>query len=147
MFDDKQKREERTYNTAPPDPEEALVKVYKRWRMKNSSDQIPKDFKLAAKFWLEHQEPQKENETPMAANDSKGNQHWTTPHIERVVASLRVFLRFSEPEKAFIIHHIDAGVAYRGDDLKFYQKVIEQAEIFARDPEVYKDGARRHLPK
>ncbi len=147
MYEDKKKRtEERTYNTRPPDPVEALVQVYKRWRMKNSSDHIPKDFRLAAKFWLEHQEPQKENETPMAANDSKGNQHWTTPHIERVVASLRVFLRFNEIEKAFVIHHIEAGIAYRGDRLDFYKLVIEQAAIYRKDPEAYKAGAREHLP-
>lgn len=138
--------EERTYNTQPPNPEEALVKTYRRWRMKNSSDQIPKDFQLAAKWWLEHQEPVKENEQPVATNDHKGNQHWTTPFIDRVVSAFRVFLRFSEPEKAFIIHHIDLGVAYRGDDLKYYKLVIEQAAIYAKDPKAYQDGAREHLP-
>jgi len=91
--------EERTYNTRPPVPEEFLIKVYKRWRMRHDSAHIPKDFQSAAKFWLEHQEPQKPNETPMAANDSKGNQHWTTPHIERVVAALRTFRGSMKPRR------------------------------------------------
>jgi hypothetical protein len=138
--------EERTYNTRPPDPEAALVKVYKRWRMKHSSNQIPKDFLLGAKFWLEHQEPQKENELPVAANDSKGNQHWTTPHIERVVAAFRKFLNFNETEKAFIIHHIDHGIPYRGDDLEFYKQVVEQSKVMQEYIDKYGRTADGLLP-
>ena len=149
MYEDKKKKasQERTYNTKPPVATEFLVKTYKRWRMKHESVHIPKDFLGAANWWIEHQEPAFPNETPMATNDSKGNQFWTTPYIERVVAAFRKFLNFNETEKAYVIHHIEHGVAYRGDHLDFYKKVVEQSEIFNRDPEAYKDSARRHLPK
>jgi len=83
---------------------------------------------------MEHQEAAFPNEIPTATNDSKGNQYWTTPYIERVVASFRKFLNFNETEKAYVIHHIDHGVAYRGDHLDFYKKVVEQSEIFNQDP-------------
>ncbi len=150
MYENKKKQsadEDRTYNTKPPIAEEFLVKTYKRWRMKNESAHIPKEYLAAAKWWIEHQEPQTENDQPVVAYNSKGGQSWTTPYIERVVASFRKFLQFNEAEKAYIIHHIGKGVAYRGDRLDFYQKVVEQAEIFNQDPEAYKTSARSHLPK
>jgi hypothetical protein len=138
--------EERTYNTRPPDPVEALVKVYRQWRRKHSSDQIPKDFLAAAKFWLEHQEPQKENEQPVAMNDNKGNQHWTTPHIERMVAAFRVFLDLNETEKAYIIHHIEHGIVYRGDDMEFFKRLVEQHEVMQKYIDKYGRTADGLLP-
>lgn len=120
---------EKTYNTKPPVPEEFLVRVYKRWRMKHSSEHIPKNYLEAAQWWVEHQEPQKSHERPMVGYDSKGNQHWTTPYISRIVATLRVFLGLSEPEKAFVIQHIEAGVPWRGDSIPFYKEVIKNTDV------------------
>jgi hypothetical protein len=141
-FKDPGKNEERTYNTRPPIPDEFLVRVYKRWRMNHESKHIPKDYLEAARWWLAHQESCSHNETPVVGYDSKGNQHWTTPYIERVVASWRKFLSLSEVEKAFVIDRIGNGIPYRGDDIEFYKEVCRQQEIMDKDPEAYKRSAR-----
>jgi hypothetical protein len=128
MFDESREQQtERTYSTPPPIPDEQLVLVYKIWRRKHESKFIPKDYLGAAKWWLEHQEPQGHNEEPQLDRDKKGEPHWKSPYIERVCATWLTFLAFSDPQKAYVIQHIESGVPYRGDDIKFYQQVVEES--------------------
>ncbi len=139
-FQDPNPSNERTYNTKPPVPEEFLVRAYKRWRMKNESTHIPKDYLQAARWWIDHQEPGHPGETPYASSDSKGNQFWNTPYIDRLVASFRVFLKLSEPGKAFVVDAIEnRNTPYRGDDIEFFKMVVEQQGVMDADPEAYKE--------
>jgi hypothetical protein len=119
--------EERTYDSQPPIADEQLVLIYKIWRRRHESKYIPKDYLAAAKWWLEHQEPQGRNEVPQMDHDKKGAPHWKVPFIERVAATWLTFLAFSEPQKAYVIQHIESGVPYRGDDISFYQAVVEES--------------------
>jgi hypothetical protein len=128
MFDDhKDKQPERTYDSPPPIADEQLVLIYKIWRRRHESKYIPKDFLAAAAWWLDHQEPQGRNETPQLEHDKKGAPHWKVPFIERVAATWLTFLAFSEPQKAFVVQHIESGIPYRGDDMKFYQEVVKES--------------------
>ena len=119
--------EERTYDSPPPIADEQLVLVYKIWRRQHESKHIPKDFLGAAKWWLEHQEPQGRNEQPQLSHDKKGEASWTVPFNQRVAATWLTFLAFSEPQKAFVIQHIESGIPYRGDDIDFYKMVVEES--------------------
>ena len=134
--------QERTYNTNAPIPEEFLVKAYKSWcKRGNESKHIPSNHLEAAKWWIDHQEPRWPQETPTVGYDSKGNQYWTTPYIDRVVAAWRKFLAMSEPEKAFVIDAIEnRNTPYRGDDIKFYKLVIEEQ---ARMDEMVAKGLKK----
>jgi hypothetical protein len=118
---------EAQYATPPPIAEEQLVLIYKVWRRRHESKFIPHDFLGAAKFWLEHQEGPGPNEQATPERDKKGEQHWKVPFNERVAATWLTFLAFSEPQKAFVIQHIESGVPYRGDDIKFYKMVVEES--------------------
>lgn len=143
-------KNERTYNTRPPIPDELLVTLYRRWRVKNRSEYIPLDYLQAARWWINHQEPATAEEMPVAGTDSKGNQYWITPHISRLVASFRAFLEMSESEKVFIVGGIEAGVPYRGDDIKFYKRVVQEnkvmnVEFTAGRREQYIDGVFKKM--
>jgi hypothetical protein len=128
MFDDPQQRnDDRTYETAPPVADSQLVLVYKIWRRRHNSEIIPRDYLAAARWWLEHQEPQGRNEQPQLEHDKKGVANWKTPFIERVSATWLTFLSFSEPVKVYIIGNIERGIPYRGDDIKFYKMVVEES--------------------
>ncbi len=126
-FDKPDFDDDRTYATAPPIPNAQLVLVYKIWRRRHDSKHIPRDFLEAAIWWLNHQEGQRPNEQPQLEHDKKGVASWKVPFTERVSATWLTFLSFSEPQKAFVIQHIESGIPYRGDDIKFYKMVVEES--------------------
>ncbi len=141
MFDDKKEKNERTYNTKPPIPEEFLIRVYKRWRMKHSSQHIPHEYLVAANWWIDMQEVASHMEQPTIGSDSKGNQFWTTPYIDRVVVNFRKFISLSETEKAFVIEKIKKGVPWRGDDMEMFKLICREEEKMAADKPRYIESA------
>jgi len=141
MFDEKKDKNERTYNTKPPVPEEFLIRVYKRWRMKHSSSHIPHEYLSAAHWWMAHQEVATQAERPTVGSDSKGNQFWTTPYIDRVVANFRKFLSLDETHKAFVIEKIESGIPWRGDDMDMFLMICREEEKMKADKSGYIDAA------
>jgi len=141
MSYDEPKSEERRYNTKPPIPEEFLIRVYKRWRMKHSSQHIPHEYLAAAHWWIDMQEVASHAEQPTAGSDSKGNQFWTTPYIDRVVVNFRKFLSLDETHKSFVIQKIREGVPYRGDDMDMFMLICREEEKMAADKSGYIESA------
>lgn len=132
----------------PPLAEDLLIRVFKSWRLRNKSKHIPLDNLEAANWWMAHQEERQYSDLPEPMTDKDGNvKGWSTPYHDRVVYNLRRFLKMSEPEKAYIIHHIERDVPYRGDSIDFYKQVVDQAAIMAQDPDTYRDDALRELSK
>lgn len=126
-FDKPDTREDRTFETKPPIADEQLTLIYRIWRRRHESKHIPRGFLEGARWWLEHQEPQGKNEVPQLEHDKKGVPSWKTPFIERVAATWLTFLAFTDPQKAYVIQYIESGIPYRGDDIKFYQMVVEES--------------------
>jgi len=141
MSYDEPKGSERTYTTKAPLPEEFLIRVYKQWRVKHSSQHIPQAYLDAALWWLAHQERPSTQEQPTIGSDSKGNQFWTTPYIDRVVGNFRKFLSLDETHKAFVIDKIKAGIPYRGDDIDMFMLICREEEKMSKDKPGYIESA------
>lgn len=124
----------------PPAAEERLVTMYQHWRDRHKSEHIPDKPLDAARWWLTKQEPPVEGlERPEREHNKRGDfTGWRTPYHDRVAGNFRIFLSLSETEKAFIIHHVDQGIPWRGDPMPFYKNIIEQHFEMLKDPEAYK---------
>ena len=102
-----------------------------------SSRHIPDGEFHAAQWWVDHQEPA-DNYREAAEPITKGGEvHWKTPYHDRLCYTANQFLRLKEPEKAFVIHGIENGVPWRGDEIKFYKMVCEETELMRKDKDAY----------
>lgn len=144
MFEDKPQKKQMADPT-PPLAEEVLIKIFKRWRLKHNSDHIPRDNLEAAKWWMAHQEEHQQGDLPYANTNKDGNiTGWTTPYHDRLSYNLQKFLKLSEPEKAFVIHHVENDVPYRGDDIEFYKQVVTESDKMKLDRDKYiEDGFKK----
>lgn len=138
MFDEKP--EKKINNNRPPSVEGVLKKIIQSWHKRHKSAHLPHNENEAVQFWINHQEPSDEKRerteqiTSKASNDVTG---WRTPYIDRVARSLRVFLSMNEAQKAYVIHCIDHGAAYRGEDFTTFKLIVEQINEMRKDPEKY----------
>ncbi len=132
---------ERTYTSKPPSSEELLIKIYKRWRMKHSSAHIPQQYLDAAYWWVAHQEQPFHMEHPQHNTDSKGNEFWRTPYIDRIAANFRIFLSLDETHKAFVVEKIESGIPWRGDDMDMFLMICDEAEKMKQDKSGYIESA------
>lgn len=125
---------ERTYEKKPPQIEEELILVLRRYGSKsNKPKMFPGAYLDQANYWIGKQETMKEHEEahwqPGGTKTEPNAGYWITPYIDRVRSSLHQFLIFGDPEQAFIIHHIEQGVQYRGDTIGMYKSIIENTKI------------------
>ena len=138
-----QHAEQKTYTVRPPKVEASVSQVLARWRKKGgTSNHIPHSMSEAVNFWLNRQEKRTERDIDEPTYDNKGNQvGWSQPHAERIAYNLNMFLKQSEPNKAFIVNNIENGTPYRGDDINFYKEVCAQSDIMSRNPAEYIQNA------
>jgi len=140
VFEDKPKKQ--TADPNPPRAEEVLIKIFKSSR--NRSAHIPHDNLAAANWWMAHQEERQTADLPHPAKDRDGNiTGWITPYHDRLSYNLRKFLKMSEAEKAFIVHHVERGIPWRGDDIEFYKMVVAESAKMETDPQYIDKGIER----
>lgn len=126
----------------PPPPEQHLVEIYRAWQHAgNSSEHIPREPLEAARWWIDRQEPRDPAQKPRRNIDRRGLFiGWTCPYSDRLSGNFRLFLALSEPQKAFVLDHIEQGIPWRGDSIANYKAHIEQVFEMQKNPEAY-----RHL--
>lgn len=122
-----------TSNARPPNAVSTLQKMLKR--VKLNSSHMPHNDLEAARWWLEHQEPPDElHDRPEPISREGAIIAWRMPYQERVTASLRNFLLLSEPEKAYVVENIEAGIPWRGEPVRYYKEVIEVTRRGQNEP-------------
>ena len=141
MSYDEPTRNERTYTNKPPAPEECIIAIYKKWRFKHSSAHIPHQHFDAAYWWIAHQENPGHMEHPQHNTDSKGNEFWRVPYIDRIAANFRIFLSLDETHKSFVVEKIESGIPWRGDDMDMFMMVCREEEKMRLDKSGYIESA------
>ena len=97
---------------------------------------FPSDPLEAARYWMAHQVPPDDFTEGATPPISKGGS-WATPYADRLIYSLRRFLRLKAIEQVHVIEHIDKGIAWKGESFKFYLMVIDETIKMKEDPEKY----------
>lgn len=130
--------------TSPPKAVDVLAAIFEKH--KKRSDVIPPRPFDAAYWWMDHQEPAKEDtERVESVTDKNGHVSWRTPYIDRIANTLRTFLILNPVQQAFVIEQIHQGYPWRGDVIAFYKMVITETDRFRVDPETYKQIGRAAL--
>ena len=129
---------------ACPTPEERIEKVLKKYNRKPKM--FPSDAFQAARYWIAHQE--QPNERVEAAEPVTVNGKvvgWRTPYHDRLIATLRTFLRMKNIYQLHVIENVEDGIPWRGDQPDFYSEVIKQTQLMRIDPSKYMEAAQRQL--
>lgn len=77
----------------------------------------------AASWWInEMQEPcgRYEKAYQQESKHKKNKKVWITPHIDRVMTTLKKFLGLSREDQIIIVGCVAEGVPWRGDDMEIY---------------------------
>lgn len=115
----------------PPQPEEELIRVLRQHG--KVTDSFPSNYHQAAMVWMGLMEPQKFPQEaaewePRASKQEPNAGRWMTPYIDRLRTSLHIFLDMSQPERAFVVHHINRGIPYRGDGIDMFREIIKNTD-------------------
>ncbi len=80
-------------------------------------------------------------EQPRMATDSKGNQFWSTPYIDRIVGNFRKFLTLDETHKTLVVEKIESGIPWRGDDMDMFMLICREEEKMRQNKSAYIESA------
>jgi len=122
--------------TTPPKAVDVLAGIFEKYR--KHSNIIPARPFDAAYWWMDHQEPAREDtERVESVTDKNGKVGWRTPYIDRVASSLRIFLSFNPQQQIFVTEKIDQGIPWRGDDIGMFQMICTESLNMAQDKPAY----------
>lgn len=129
---------------APPAPTARIVELYRAWLENgNSSEHIPEQPLAAATWWVSMQEPRQSGEQTERTFDKRGNfTGWRTPYHDRISSTWACFLMLTEAQRAYIVHHVDDGIPWRGDPIPLYTSIVEQTHEMRENPDKYLANAR-----
>jgi len=112
-----------------PDTIHVLSEIMHRWYLKHSEQcALPPHPEQAARHWVFLQEKPSSMEAPNIIAKKGGGSTWNTPYLDRLVNTLNKFLHFGLESQNYIISAHKAGIPWRGDDMDFFKKVVEQTE-------------------
>jgi len=112
---------------------------------------MPPQPREAAQWWISLQEKPDEtcerpHQVPVQGED--GAFRWIQPYNERLIFTLRKFMRFSFRDREFIIGCVKGGCPWRGDDIDFYRKVAAETIKFrSMDRDQQKEYMRQQIGK
>lgn len=127
--------------TAPPSHIDELIKIISKHR------ELPLCIPIrpidAANWWVDMQEPMSKYERPrQVATSGKDSLRWDTPYINRICINLRKFLMLKKPDHDFIVGAKDDGVWWRGDDMRFFHGLYDEAMM---QKDIGKDRYRKRV--
>lgn len=132
-------------NDVPPESRdcptpEAVIEQYLKITKFRKPGMLPADPFQAARYWMAHQcqaDDFTEGATPPL---SKGGP-WGTPYHDRLLYTLRKFLRLKAVQQVYVIEHIEKGIPWKGEDFTFYLVVVDETIKMKGDPKQYiEDG-------
>lgn len=124
-----------------PTPGDVLKPIILAAKFKPKS--FPSNPDAAVQFWIKHQEaPDDFSERVTTITVDGDVVGFKTPYHDRLAMNLRKFLGLKSIHQEYIIHHIDRGIPWRGDEMWFYQEVIKEHDKMLENPEQYIARAR-----
>jgi hypothetical protein len=135
---------------APPSPEAEVMKVLGRWKGKRPK-MFPSSGRQAAMYWMGLMEPQnfvneKAEWESRPSTKERNAGRWISPYTDRLRMSLQSFLLFEAVEQAFVVHHVERGVPYRGDSMVFYREVVKNTGTMLESVEKHGRTSNNLLP-
>ncbi len=133
-FDDRHTNEQdREIINKPPMVKDTLQKEIRLLRKKLRGDfpsEIPRDSEEAALWWMARQKPANDRtERPVQiALQGREATRWYNPYAERLIASLRRFVRLKPQERDFVLAAIEDYVWYNGDSFDFFKSLYEETQ-------------------
>jgi hypothetical protein len=126
-----------------PTPEEVIADYLSQTKLR-VPDGMPSDGFQAARWWMARQAPGDPFSEAATPPPKKGGD-WATPYHDRLVYTLRKFLKLKRVHQVYVIEHIENGVPWRGDDIDFYIKIVEETTVMRScDKEQYfEDGFKK----
>ena len=100
-------------------------------KRKRKPKMFPANLLEASKYWQSIQEPPNEERERVewqSAPKAKDGGFWRCPYIDRLKFTLQKFLILDSPRQFFVIENIEKGCVWRGDDISFFKRVIEEHE-------------------
>lgn len=115
----------------PPMVKETLQSEIRFMRQKlrgKFPSEIPSDSEEAALWWMTRQKPANDRtERPhQIAVTGKQAVRWINPYADRLIASLRRFVRLKPQQRQFVLAAFEDGVWYNGDSFGFFRRVYDE---------------------
>lgn len=130
-------------NDAPPEdrdcptPESVIDQFLKVTKYRKPT-MFPADHFQAARYWMAHQ-AQPDQYTEGATPPVTKGGSWGTPYHDRLIYSLRRFLRMKAIEQVYIIEHTSKGVPWKGESIDHYTIIVKEEAKMAVNKEKYID--------
>ena len=93
--------------------------------------ELPQHMPQAIEYWIKFNEPydvytEKPRLVPVQGKEDKAR--WMLPYLDRLVYTLRKFANLTSKDRQIVIAGvIEEKVPWRGDDLDFYLKVVDES--------------------
>lgn len=122
-------------NNTCPSPEDMIANFLKQTKLRKPS-MFPSDPREAARYWMEHQNSPDNFTEPVTPPVKKGGE-WGTPYHNRLIFTLKKFMRMKSVHQIYVIEYIEKGIAWKGDEIHFYQTVVEESAKMSENMEEY----------
>ena len=130
-------KEEANGRVSCPTPEEVIAD-YLEHSKRSPPKGAPSDPWQFAKWWMAHQIPPDDFAEAPTPPVVKGGS-WETPYHDRLMYTLKKFLRLKRIHQLYIIENVEKGVPWKGDDISFYTRVVEENIKMQANREQYID--------
>lgn len=125
-----------------PTPEEVISEFLSQTKLRVPKG-MPSDGFQAARWWMARQAPADQFSEAATPPRVKGSD-WVTPYHDRLMYTLKKFLRLKSIQQVYIIEHIERGIPWKGDEIGHYQLVVEESAKMAENKEQYiEDGFKK----
>ena len=91
-------------------------------------ESMPQNTFEAVKWFVRLFEGQKGGEAVREVRTSKGQKYWLWPYAERIKRLTRLFFKVDKDFQDTIIAAKEDGMCWRGEDLDFFMRVIDETE-------------------
>jgi hypothetical protein len=108
-----------------------LAQVLETWRHNGKPwpQDMPQEIRYAVPWWIEHQKPADRTERPrQVLGRSNDDARMVFPYVERLVYTLRKFLRQDTQFQTLILSAWEDGIDWRGEDEWIFLRHLKSLE-------------------
>lgn len=125
-----------------PTPEE-VIDQYLKQKNPRIPEGAPSDGFQFARWWMSHQKPGDRFSEAATPPVMKGGS-WATPYHDRLMYTLKKFLKLKRVQQVYVIEHIEKGIPWLGDDVDKYADIVNEHHKMLQNKEQYiEDGFKK----
>ncbi len=130
-----------------PTPEAVIDEFLKQGHVRVPPG-APTDGFQFARWWMALQIPGDDfAEAAFQTTNKNGEKVWETPYHDRLLYTLRKFLKLSKAHQLYIIENTKEGVFWKGDDIDTYIKIVEETKKMNQDKNQYIEDSIAQMKK